>query len=155
MNAPPGSETPETAKKIVGKVSSVVERSSSVSDPLSDLLRVVQDNSTAEDLGTATIQGVEAHGKRFTWTIPAGATGNDKPMVHTQEDWFTTGDNPRELNVRHVNEDPESGKSTTELESLSLEDPDLSVFQPPEGYEIVTEEVHSAPCPKELKQPPQ
>lgn len=145
--APQGDETLEPAKRVVGKFSSVLMKT----DSPADFMRNISDNLKTEDLGITTIQGVRARGRRFTRTTPAGAMGNDQPMVHTQEDWFTTGDNPRELNIRHVDEDPESGKSTTELESLSLEEPDLSIFQPPEGYEIVKRETHSAQCPKELK----
>ena len=155
MSAPQGSETTEPAKKVVGKFSSMLMRSSGPSDPQIERLKILHKDSTTEDLGTMTIQGVEALGQRFTWTTPAGAMGNDRPMVYTQESWITTGDNPRSLNVRQVSDDPQAGKSTTELQSLSLEEPDLSVFQSPEGYEIVTQEVHSAACPKELKQPEQ
>jgi len=34
---------------------------------------------TSEGLGTASIQGVESRGRRYTTTIPAGAAGNDAP----------------------------------------------------------------------------
>jgi hypothetical protein len=147
ISAPQGDETSEPAKRVVGKLSSVLMKT----DSQADFMRGIHDNSKIEDLGITTIQGVKARGRRFIWTTPAGAMGNDQPMVHTQEDWFTTGDNPRELNIRHIDEDPESGKSSTELESLSLEEPDLSVFQLPEGYEVVKRETHSAQCPKELR----
>jgi hypothetical protein len=42
-----------------------------------------------------------------------------------------------------------------DLVSLSLEEPDLSLFQPPDGYETVTEEIRSARCPEEHKTPAQ
>ena len=38
-----------------------------------------------EDLGETTIQGVEARGQRRTTTTPAGAIGNDQPLVRTSE----------------------------------------------------------------------
>lgn len=155
MNAPAGSDTTEPAKSFVGKIASGSFKSSSDSNPQIDYLRSLHYNSTREDLGTTTIQGLEAHGTRITWTTPAGTMGNDQPMVHTQETWITTADNPRALNVRQISDDPESGKSTLELVSLSLDEPDLSVFQPPESYEIVTKEMHSASCSKALKQPAQ
>jgi len=154
LNAPQESETTEAAKKVVGRVTSMMW-TSSAANPLAGGFKPPQINSTTEDLGTTIIKGVEAHGKQFTWTTPAGAYGNDRPMVHTHETWITTGDNPRYLNVRNIDDDPRSGRSTMELERLSLEEPDLAVFQVPEGYEIVTSEVHSAPCPKEMKQPAQ
>jgi hypothetical protein len=155
MDAPADSDTREPAKRVVGKITSMSMKSSNVSNSGIDYLKNLHYNSTVEDLGTTTIQGVEARGKRFTWTTPAGAMGNDQPMVHTQETWITTGDNPKALNVRQVAEDPQFGKSTSELANLSLDEPDLSTFQPPEGYEIVTQEMHSAPCPNALKTPAQ
>jgi hypothetical protein len=34
-----------------------------------------------EDLGTTTIQGIEANGERWTTMIPTGEVGNDKPIA--------------------------------------------------------------------------
>lgn len=42
---------------------------------------------TSEDLGTESIQGVDARGRRRTTIIPAGAMGNDAPLVSTSEMW--------------------------------------------------------------------
>ncbi|MGA7339808.1 MAG: hypothetical protein WBE72_03385 [Terracidiphilus sp.] len=36
--------------------------------------------------------------------------------------------------------------SARELVSLDLSEPHPSVCQPPEGYEVVTEEMHQVPC---------
>jgi hypothetical protein len=94
-----------------------------------------------EDLGTTTIQGVEAHGHRSTWTIPVGQIGNDQPLVRSQENWFAPS---LGLVVREVNDDPQTGTRTKELVSLSLSEPDPSTFLPPEGYEAVTEVM--VPC---------
>jgi hypothetical protein len=94
-----------------------------------------------EDLGTMTIQGIKAHGHRFTTTTPVGEIGNDQPLVQTQETWQATG---LGLEVRSVSDDPQQGKRTTELVKLDQSEPDSALFQPPEGYEIVTEEM--IPC---------
>jgi hypothetical protein len=96
-----------------------------------------------EDLGTTTIQGVEAHGYRTTTTIPAGEQGNDQPLVTTREVWLAPSFNRA---VREVIDDPRMGKRTMELVNLTQSEPDLSVFQPPEGYEVVIEEMHEVPC---------
>ena len=42
-----------------------------------------------EDLGTQTIEGVSAQGKRETVTIPAGEIGNEKPIEIVTETWFS------------------------------------------------------------------
>jgi hypothetical protein len=97
-----------------------------------------------EDLGTTTIQGVEAMGSRTTITIPAGAVGNDQPLETTSEIWRApTIDN---LTLRSVQNDPRTGVMTRELVSLTQGEPDPAIFQPPDGYEIKTTELHKVPC---------
>jgi len=101
--------------------------------------------TSREDLGTQTIQGLVANGSRITTTTPAGAAGNDAPLVRTMESW-----NARSLGlvVRSVLDDPRNGKRTRELVELNQGEPELSSFQPPADYEMVTEEMHEVPCPR-------
>ena len=96
-----------------------------------------------EDLGTTTIQGVEAHGHRWTTVIPVGQIGNDREMVSTNEVWTATN---LGITMRRVSDSPQGGKTTTEVVHLDLSEPPLSTFQPPEGYEVVTEELHKVAC---------
>ena len=100
-----------------------------------------------EDLGTDVIQGVEVRGRRTTRTIPVGQIGNDRPLVTTNEFW--TAPSLGGLTLRSVNESPQSGKETREAVSLTIGDPDLSVFQPPEGYQVTVDELHQVPCPQQ------
>lgn len=102
---------------------------------------VARPKPVIENLGTMTIAGVEAHGQRFTNTISAGQIGNDQPLISTQETWQAPS---LGLIVRTVRDDPQSGKETMEPVSITLGEPDPSVFQPPEGYEVVTETM--VPC---------
>jgi len=95
---------------------------------------------TSEDLGTESIQGIEARGRRRTTTIPAGAMGNDAPLVSTADTWTALAVGLNGLVVREVRDDPRQGKTTRELTNLTQGDPDPSTFQPPEGYEIVTKD---------------
>lgn len=96
-----------------------------------------------EDLGTTTIQGYEAQGKRMTTTIPAGEIGNSEPIVIVNEYWSS----PQfPLTLRDINDDPRSGKRTRELVSLTPGEPDLSIFQPPQGYDVSEEELHQITC---------
>jgi hypothetical protein len=106
-------------------------------------VRVVANEATREDLGTQTIQGVEARGTRTTHTTPIGEVGNDAPLVRTTEAWMARS---LGLMVRQVIDDPRTGKRTRELVELSQSEPDISAFQPPEGYEIQTLELHEVPC---------
>jgi hypothetical protein len=102
---------------------------------------IKQPHPVFEDLGTMTIQGVEARGQRYTTTTPVGEIGNDQPLVSTQENWNAVG---LGITVRQVSDDPQQGKRTTELVKLDRGEPDPALFQPPEGYEIVTDEM--VPC---------
>jgi len=95
---------------------------------------------TSEDLGIESIQNIEARGKRRTTTIPAGAEGNDAPLVVTSDRWTAVTVGLDGLLVREITDDPRRGKSTRELTSLTQGDPDPATFQPPEGYEIVTKD---------------
>jgi len=111
-----------------------------------------QERPVVEDLGTDSIQGIEAHGTRSTTTIPVGEIGNDVPLVSTFERWVAVSPELGGLMVREASDDPRNGKSNRELTSFTKGDPDPSLFQPPSGYEIVTEEVvkgASAGCPSQ------
>jgi len=104
---------------------------------------VQHERAVVEDLGTETIQGVEARGRRFTTTTPAGEIGNDAPLVRTRETWTAIAPGLTGLAVREVTEDPQAGKTTKELQNLTQEDPDPSLFQPPAGFEVVDKEASS------------
>ena len=108
--------------------------------------RETREKPVVEQLGTTTIQGIEAKGQRFTTTIPAGAEGNDAPLVTTNEHWYATAPNLRRLVVREIMDDPRSGKTTRELTNFVQGDPDPGLFEPPQGYEIVKQEQPKVVC---------
>jgi hypothetical protein len=96
------------------------------------------------DLGTATVDGLEAHGHRFTTTVQPGEIGNDEPIITISEVW-TSSVIP--WPVREVTDDPRSGRRTRELVDLTQSEPDPTTFQPPEGYSVSAEELHQVTCP--------
>lgn len=102
---------------------------------------------TTEDLGIETIEGVEAHGRRTTTTTPAGMVGNSEPLVSTHEVWSSMTIKPYPLVLRQIDDDPQGGKTTREATRVSLSEPDQSLFQPPQGYEVVTRDPAPAACP--------
>jgi len=104
---------------------------------------------TVEDLGTQTIDGVEARGRRTTVTTPAGAVGNDQPLVRTDELWTATAPGLKGLVAREISDNPQSDKTTRELSNLTQAEPDASVFQPPASYEIVNKPAPGSVCPAE------
>ncbi len=105
----------------------------------------VKADTTIEHLGIQTILGIEAHGSRVTQTTMAGAIGNSQPLVSTRESWQANVHGIG-LTLREVDEDPQIGKRTTELVKFTLGEPDPASFQPPEGYEVATQEMHQVSC---------
>jgi hypothetical protein len=91
-----------------------------------------------EDLGTQTIEGVSAQGKRETITIPAGQIGNERPIEIVSETWFSP-----ELHtmVLRKHSDPRQGESTYRLTDIKRNEPDASLFQPPAGTKVSVEPV--------------
>jgi hypothetical protein len=100
-----------------------------------------------EDLGTQTIEGVSAQGKRETVTIPAGEIGNERPIEIVTETWFSP-----ELHtmVLRKHSDPRLGDSTYRLTDIKRNEPDASLFQPPAGTKVLVEpmlELHKEVAP--------
>jgi hypothetical protein len=84
-------------------------------------------------LGTQTINGVSAEGTRYTRTIPAGAIGNQNPIVITTERWYSPDLQTFVLTKRN---DPRTGETTTQLTSIQRGEPDASLFQLPSDYTV-------------------
>jgi hypothetical protein len=100
-----------------------------------------------EDLGVETVQGIEARGRRTTTTTPAGAIGNNEPLVRTNEVWTAIAPGLRGLVAREVSDDLQTGKMTKELTNLSQSEPDAAIFQVPARYEIVNRDAPGLACP--------
>ncbi|MGD0891260.1 MAG: hypothetical protein ABR923_06975 [Terracidiphilus sp.] len=92
-----------------------------------------QRQTKVEDLGTNTINDLEARGTRTTTTYPVGSIGNDQPLVVTSEDWRST---ELGITVLQINDDPRSGVQTMELTDIERGEPDPALFQVPEGYTV-------------------
>jgi hypothetical protein len=90
-------------------------------------------NVTTTSLGTQTMNGVSATGTRTTRTIPAGAIGNQKPIVITVERWYSADLQTAVLTKRS---DPRSGDTVTQLTNIQRQEPAASLFQVPSDYTI-------------------
>ncbi|HEX9254610.1 MAG TPA: hypothetical protein VF938_03655 [Candidatus Angelobacter sp.] len=100
-----------------------------------------------EDLGTQTIEGVSAQGKRETVTIPAGQIGNERPIEIVTETWFSPD---LHTMVLRKHSDPRMGDSTYRLTDIKRAEPDASLFQPPAGTKVSVEpmlELHREAAP--------
>jgi hypothetical protein len=72
-------------------------------------------------------------------TIPAGAQGNDKPLVSTREVWKATD---LKIVLLETSDDPREGSHKTEVTSLTPGAPDSTLFQAPQGYTVKTQTRH-------------
>jgi hypothetical protein len=103
-----------------------------------------------EDLGTQTVEGVSAEGKRETVTIPAGQIGNERPIEIVSETWFSP-----ELRtmVMRKHSDPRVGETVFRLTDIKRGEPDAALFQAPAGaktrIEPLVELHHEGTPPKE------
>ena len=101
-----------------------------------------------EDLGTKSIDGNLAEGRRTTMTFAVGSIGNDRPVVVTNETWFST---ELRLALLTTNHDPRHGDNITSIENLSRTEPDPSLFQIPSDYEVADDSgpmmIQAAPPP--------
>lgn len=88
---------------------------------------------TTTSLGTQTVNGVQAQGTRYTRTIPAGAIGNEKPIVITTERWYSP---ELQLYVLAKTADPMRGSSVRQLTSIRMGEPAASLFQVPPDYAL-------------------
>ena len=84
-----------------------------------------------KSLGTRDFDGVRADGTQTTHTIPAGAIGNEKPIVITRERWFSP---ELQLVVYVRNVDPRAGETTYRLTNLRRGEPPAELFRVPDDY---------------------
>lgn len=86
-----------------------------------------------EKLAARNIEGVMAEGTRTTRTIPAGAIGNELPIVTVTEEWRSP-----ELQVLVLTRtsDPRTGETTYKLLNINRSEPNQSWFEVPADYTV-------------------
>jgi len=92
-----------------------------------------QKDVVTTSLGTQTINGVQAEGTRYTRTIPAGAIGNENPIVITTEKWYSPD---LQMVVLRKRDDPRTGETITQLTNIQRGEPEASLFQVPSDYTV-------------------
>lgn len=86
-----------------------------------------------EKLDPRQIEGVLAEGTRTTRTIPAGAIGNEQPIVTVTEEWRSPD---LQVLVLTQTKDPRTGESTYKLLSVNRSEPNPSWFEVPADYTV-------------------
>jgi hypothetical protein len=121
---------------------------------MSSRIGSANEKTTVEELGTKTIQGVEARGRQTSTTVSLEPIGKHKKHesqagtieVHSTELWIAIDPGLAGLVVREVSKDWPSVETSRELVNFSQSEPDAAVFQPPIGYEVVNREVNTDAC---------
>lgn len=93
-----------------------------------------QGQTTAEDLGSQVMEGVQVTGTRTTRTIPAGQIGNDKSISIVTEVWTSP-----ELKtvVYSKRTDPRMGEQTFKLTNIQRAEPDPTLFAVPSDFKVI------------------
>jgi hypothetical protein len=86
-----------------------------------------------EDLGTQTINGVQAQGTRYTRTIAAGQIGNDKPITVVDERWYSPD---LQIVVKSTRTDPRMGTTSYTVSNIQRAEPATSLFTVPSDYTL-------------------
>ncbi len=91
-----------------------------------------------EPLGKRMIEGIEAEGTRTSVTIPAGAVGNELPMMTVSERWMSA-----ELKtvVMTSRKDPQAGDTTYKLTNPRKGEPSRLFFELPADYTVERENI--------------
>lgn len=92
---------------------------------------VAKGETTKEDLGQQTFEGVTANGTRTTTLIPVGAIGNEQPIKIVSEEWFSP---ELQVLVLTKHSDPRTGETTYRLANITRGEQPKSLFEVPAGY---------------------
>jgi hypothetical protein len=87
-----------------------------------------------ERLAPRNIEGVMAQGTRTTRTIPAGAIGNEQPIVTVTEEWRSP---ELQALVMTRTADPRTGESTYKLINIVRAEPGQAWFEVPADYTVM------------------
>jgi hypothetical protein len=97
-------------------------------------------NVVRESLPPQTLDGITVQGSKTTVTIAAGAMGNDKPLVSTEERWYSSD---LQMILSSTRNDPRFGQTTYIVSNLQQGAPNPSLFQVPAGYQTKTVDLTS------------
>ena len=99
--------------------------------------------TSQEDLGTDTLNGLEAKGIRRVYAVPADGGGGGQPVEVTDEIWHSP---ELHLDLLRRYTDPRIGENTAAISNLKREEPPASMFELPPGYTIANAIPSPAPA---------
>jgi hypothetical protein len=91
-------------------------------------------NLQVQDLGPSVMEGLDVHGYRRIQTIPDKASGTGRPVVVTDEFWYSQ---ELHLNILTKHNDPRTGSLILTISQINVNEPDVELFTIPPEYKIV------------------
>jgi TonB family protein len=92
--------------------------------------------TTREEIGTDSLEGLPVKGTRVSQTYATGALGNDRPLTIVTEYWYAA---ELRLNLLTKRTDPRYGVQTVRVTELQRREPDAALFAIGDGYKVVQE----------------
>lgn len=92
--------------------------------------------TTREEIGTDTMEGLLVKGTRVTQTYATGALGNDRPLSVVTETWYSE---ELRINLLTKKTDPRFGVQAVRVTELDRQEPDAALFAVAPEYKLVNE----------------
>lgn len=89
--------------------------------------------ATVKELGSRNFEGVRAEGKLSSYEIPAGEVGNARPILVTDETWYSPD---LKVTVYSKHSDPRYGDRIYRLENIRRGEPAAELFTAPADFSI-------------------
>lgn len=96
--------------------------------------RTSNPNLKVQDLGSSVMDGIEVQGFRRTLTIPDKASGTGRPVVVTDEIWYSE---QLHINIVTKHSDPRTGELNVTVTKINPNEPDVDLFAIPPEYKVV------------------
>ena len=91
-------------------------------------------NFQVQALGASVMDGIDVEGFRKTVTLPAKVSGTDRPVVVTDEIWYSQ---QLHVNILSKHDDPRTGSLTLTVSEINVNEPDVEWFAIPPEYKLV------------------
>jgi TonB family protein len=101
----------------------------------------VKPETSREEIGTDTIEGLPVRGVRVSQTYPARSLGNDRPLTIVTEYWYS---DTLRINLLTKRTDPRYGDRTVRVTELERQEPDAALFAIPTDYKLLKETVQQS-----------
>jgi TonB family protein len=101
----------------------------------------IKPETTKEDIGSDSVEGLPVRGVRVSQTYPPGALGNDRPLTIVTESWYSE---ELKINLLTKRTDPRYGVQTVRVNELVRQEPDAALFSIPDEYKLIRETVQQS-----------